>query len=127
MSSEAGLGCKAVSVDSSLSSLGWAGCPQSAGITQTGCGRAPVPYLGETLRVSSVDGMSMSSRFPQEASVTSGEGQRAPDGKHMALKANSRWHQLLKVTLYYSISGFTSKLYFYRYAPMQLNVALLSR
>lgn len=55
------------------------------------------------------------------------EGQRVPDGKHMALKANSGWHQLLKVTLYYLINDFTSKLYFYRYAPMQLNVALLSR
>lgn len=31
--------------------------------------------------------------------MTSGEGQGAPDSKHMALKANSRWHQLLKVTL----------------------------
>lgn len=32
--------------------------------------------------------------------ITSGGGQRAPDDKHMALKANSGWHQLLKVTLY---------------------------
>lgn len=31
--------------------------------------------------------------------MTSGEGQGAPDSKHMALKANSRWHQLLKVTI----------------------------
>lgn len=31
--------------------------------------------------------------------MTSGEGQGAPDSEHMALKANSRWHQLLKVTL----------------------------
>lgn len=54
-------------------------------------------------------------------------GRGAADDKHMALEAKSGWHQLLKVTLYYLINGFTSKLYFYRYAPMQLNVALLSR
>lgn len=59
--------------------------------------------------------------------MTSEERQAAPDGKHMALKTNRGWHQLLKVTLYYLINGYTSKLYFYRYAPMQLNVALLSR
>lgn len=52
-------------------------------------------------------------------------GSGAPDSKHKALTANSGWHQLLKVTLL--INGFTAKLYFYRYAPMQLNVALLSR
>lgn len=52
-------------------------------------------------------------------------GSGAPDSKHKALTASSGWHQLLKVTLL--INGFTAKLYFYRYAPMQLNVALLSR
>lgn len=52
-------------------------------------------------------------------------GSGAPDSKHKALTASSGWHQLLKVTLF--INGFTAKLYFYRYAPMQLNVALLSR
>lgn len=56
-----------------------------------------------------------------------GAGQGAPARQHMALQANCGWHQLLKVTLYYLINGYISKLYFYRYAPMQLNVALLSR
>lgn len=57
--------------------------------------------------------------------TATGRGQGSKAVKHMALTASSRWHQLLKVTLL--INGFTSKLYFYRYAPMQLNVALLSR
>lgn len=52
-------------------------------------------------------------------------GATSGEGKHMALKANWMAPTFQGDSLL--ISGFTSKLYFYRYAPMQLNVALLRR
>lgn len=59
---------------------GWAGCRQSSGIIQTGSGRARVPYLGETGRVSSAEHVF---KVPLEAS---------PLARGRGLQTISIWH-----------------------------------
>lgn len=69
---------------------------QSSGVIQTGFGVSWVHYLRRDLKTLQCR---QHQPFFRVRDITSGEGQGIPDDKHMALKAKSGRHQLLKVTL----------------------------